>query len=121
MPREDGWFKKGNKGKPKGAKHRSTAEIREFIQKVVDNNLERLEEDLDRMGPTARWMILDKISKYFLPTLSKNENQNTTDGQVTIKVEYADQPPTSLMIDPAIEVPTPLAIPDQDLLQEPPF
>lgn len=58
---------------------------------MVDNNLARLEEDLNQMSPKNRWDVLEKISKYFLPALSKNDNTNNTTGEVTIKVEYVDK------------------------------
>jgi len=78
------------KGRPKGSKNRSTTEIRNFIQKVVDNNLSNLETDLAAMNPTNRWIIIDKITKYFLPALTKNDNNNINDGEIQINVVYKD-------------------------------
>jgi hypothetical protein len=114
MPREDGYFKKGNSGKPKGVKHKNSQEIREFIQRVVDNRLETLEDDLDRMSPTNRWLVLDKLTKYFLPTLSKNENLNQNEGGIKIMVEYQEAKAhqldnTSTLNSLASDTPTPLA------------
>lgn len=86
-------FKKGQsgnpKGKPKGAKNRTTEEIRGFIQGIVDNNLTNLEADLAAMNATNRWVILDKLTKYFLPALTKNDNNNINSGEVEIKVTYS--------------------------------
>jgi hypothetical protein len=83
------------RGRPKGSKNRTTEEMREFIQKVVDKNFERLEEDLDKMNPTNRWTIIQKITQYFMPILSKNDNNNNMTGDITINVKYIDeQPPT---------------------------
>lgn len=82
------------KGRPKGTKNRSTEEIRTFIQSVVDNNLTHLQDDLAAMNATNRWIILDKLTKYFLPALSKNDNNNLNSGEMTIRVEYEDAKPT---------------------------
>lgn len=87
-------FKKGQSGnkngRPKGAKNRSTEQIRSFIQNIVDNNLDNLEADLAAMNATNRWVILDKLTKYFLPALTKNDNNNINSGEIEIKVTYSD-------------------------------
>ncbi len=87
-------FKKGTSGnpagKPKGAKNRTTEEIRNFIQQVVDKNLVNLEADLSLMNATNRWTVIDKLTKYFLPALSKNDNNNINSGDVSITVKYED-------------------------------
>lgn len=77
-------------GRPKGAKNRTTEEIRQYIQMVMDNNLERLEDDLERMSPSHRWQTLEKLTKYFLPALSKNDNNNTLAGGLDINVVFQD-------------------------------
>lgn len=85
-------YKKGESGNPtgrkKGSKNRSTEEIRTFLQAIVNNNLSNLEADLVKMNPTNRWVIIDKLTKYFLPALTKNDNNNSNTGEITIKIEY---------------------------------
>jgi len=82
-----------NRGRKKGSLNRTTEEIRTFIQQIVDKNLANLETDLSNMNPTNRWIILDKITKYFLPALTKNDNNNMNSGEVKITVEYQDSTP----------------------------
>lgn len=77
-------------GRKKGVKNRSTEEIRTFIQSIVNNNLANLEADLEQMNATNRWIIIDKLTKYFLPALTKNDNNNMNGGEVKIQVEYID-------------------------------
>lgn len=96
MGKEKTQFKKGHSGnpagKPKGSKNRTTDEMRVFLQQVIDKNYEKLEEDLAKMSPSARWMIIEKMSKYFMPTLTKNDNDTTINGGINIRVSYDDTP-----------------------------
>jgi hypothetical protein len=82
-----------NRGRKKGSKNRTTEEMRQFIQDVVDKNFDRLEEDLDIMNPTNRWLVLQKLTNYFMPVLSKNDNTNDNTGEITINVKYKDDKP----------------------------
>ena len=82
-----------NRGRKKGSPNRSTEEIRSFIQMVTDKNLANLEDDLARMNPTNRGVIIDKLTKYFLPALTKNDNNNMNSGEISIKVIYDDTKP----------------------------
>lgn len=84
-------FKKGKPktgGRKKNTPNRTTAETRELIQKIVNQNLDSLEDDLLMMNATNRWMVLEKLTKYFLPALSKNDNNNVNSGAMKIVVEY---------------------------------
>lgn len=90
MPSSDTQFKKGNAGKPKGAVNKSTKQIREALQQIYSANMESLQTDLEKMSPFNRQQILDKLASKFLPSLTKNDNTNSIEGGVTIKVEYSD-------------------------------
>jgi len=79
------------KGRPKGSLNRTTAETRKFIQDIVNKKLDNLETDLVKMSPTNQWIILEKLTKYFLPALSKNDNTNDVSGEIKIKVVYEDE------------------------------
>lgn len=83
-------YQPAKRGRNKGSKNRTTDEIRSFIQNVVSNNLDHLEEDLEKMNPRDRWTIIEKVIKYFLPALQKNDNNNMNSGEITIKVKYDD-------------------------------
>ena len=79
-----------NRGRKKGSTNRTTQEMRDFIQKVVNKNFDRLETDLDAMPPVHRWTVIQKITQYFMPVLSKNENSNENSGEISIVVKYND-------------------------------
>lgn len=90
-----GRFEKGvsgnPNGRPKGTKNKTTQEIRNFLQCVMDDNLPKLQEDLDRMNPFQRWQILDKLSKSFLPTLTQSEVDATVNGEMKIVVLFENE------------------------------
>jgi hypothetical protein len=79
-------------GRPKGAKNRTTEEIRQHIQLVLDGQYEKLESDLDSMSPFQRTMMVEKLTKFFLPALAKNENDTTLSGEVkyNVNINFVD-------------------------------
>jgi hypothetical protein len=79
--------KSGNpKGKPKGSTNKTTAEIKEIITRVVGNQLDRLEKDLDilrKTNPSKAVEISTKLIDYVIPKMSKLD----IEGELTHKVE----------------------------------
>jgi len=66
-------FKKGEGGRPKGAKNKSTEQIRKSFSKLLSNNLEQLETDLQSLEPKERIKYLLDIAKFVVPTLKSTE------------------------------------------------
>ena len=66
-------FKKGEGGRPKGAKNKSTEQIRKSFSKILSNNLEQLETDLQSLEPKERIKYLLDIAKFVVPTLKSTE------------------------------------------------
>ncbi|WP_417237374.1 hypothetical protein [Bizionia paragorgiae] len=56
-------------GRSKGTPNRTTVEIRERFQMLLDNNLEKIQADLDTLEPKDRLQILLQLTKFVLPTL----------------------------------------------------
>jgi transcription initiation factor TFIIIB Brf1 subunit/transcription initiation factor TFIIB len=77
----------GNKGgRPKGVPNKTTAEIKEIITKIVGNQLDRLEKDLDTLRKTNPSKAIDistKLIDYVIPRMSKLD----VDGQINHKVD----------------------------------
>ena len=88
-------YKKGESGnpngRPKGAVARTTKEMKEALQFIIDNNLYRLQEDLDRMSPGVRWGVLEKLKKYVIPTMSQTKVDAEVSGDIKIKIVYEDE------------------------------
>ena len=96
MPDKKNLFKPGESGnpngRPKGSKNRTTAEIREHIQTVLDGQYEQLEADLISMKPFQRVMMIEKLTKFFLPALQKNDNDTNVSGDINVNINFVDVP-----------------------------
>lgn len=90
-----GKFKTGdeklpNSGRKKGTPNKTTAEIREAIQKVLADKVDVLAADLANMTEFKQWTILNAVAKYVLPTLNKNDNDTNVSGEINITVSFDD-------------------------------
>jgi hypothetical protein len=59
-------FTEGNPGRPKGAVNRSTKELREAIGKILNRELENIDEYKDSMTPKEWLDVLIKLLPYRL-------------------------------------------------------
>ncbi|WP_291118805.1 hypothetical protein [Flavobacterium sp. UBA6135] len=66
---------KGEKtgGRSKGTPNRTTAEIRELFQKLIDENLDTISNDLKELKPEQRLKFIIEFSKFVIPTLKATE------------------------------------------------
>jgi hypothetical protein len=83
-------FVKGQSGNPKGrvkgTPNKTTAEIKEIITRIVGNQLEHIEKDLDKIrksDPAEAMRLSQKFIEYVLPKQSKID----LEGELTHKVE----------------------------------
>lgn len=75
-------FKKGNKGKPKGAVNKVTQDIRAKFQQLLDGiSVVQMQDDLMEMEPKDRMNIIAGLSEYIIPKLART----TIDGEIGIK------------------------------------
>ena len=59
----------GKLGTRKGVPNRVNHEVRKSFQLLVENNLERLQNDLDSLEPKDRIRFILEMAKFILPTL----------------------------------------------------
>jgi hypothetical protein len=70
-------------GRTAGVVNKTTAEIREYYQKLVSNNLEQLDNDLKSLEPLQRLKMIIEISKFIVPILKATELTNVSNDKFT--------------------------------------
>ena len=83
-------FQKGQSGNPrgrrKGARGRTTEEVRRSLLKLLDDNLDRLQKDLGEMKPRDRATILVSLAKHCTPPAVNPER--LTEEQIRQIIEF---------------------------------
>ena len=83
-------------GRAKGTANKTTNEIREHYQKLISNNLELLQNDLNELEPKERLKIILELSKFVVPTLKAIEmNTDSNDNFTPIIFEFSSNEKTS--------------------------
>ena len=59
----------GKLGTRKGVPNRVNHEVRKSFKLLIENNLERLQNDLDELEPKDRIKIILEMARFILPTL----------------------------------------------------
>lgn len=80
MGRAKGTPKTG--GRKRGTPNKVNATLREFIGKIIDDNRERIIEDLQELDPYQRLLFIERLINYVLP------KQSSVDIQSQIEAEY---------------------------------
>ncbi len=78
--------KRNLNGRPKGSQNKTTAEIKEIITRIVGNQLEHIEKDLDKIrkkDPAEAMRLSQKFIEYVLPKQTRLD----LIGEVNHKVE----------------------------------
>jgi len=89
LQNEDGTFKKGNPGKPKGAVTKISVKVRESIVNFLEDNVDKIQADFDKLKPTERLRFVAEILPYAAPKLSSMQIEQDTNisGGIIIKWE----------------------------------
>jgi hypothetical protein len=74
------------KGRPKGSANKTTEDLRAIVYEFLQDNLETLQEDFDKLEPKDRLNLLDRLLKHILPTPVADISQfSDTDLQILLK------------------------------------
>jgi hypothetical protein len=84
-------FKEGNNlgGRKKGSKNKATTEIRERFKDLLEDNMDRLQEDLDDLEPKDRIKAYLDLAQYVVPKLKSTEITQDTD-QPVITIDFTE-------------------------------
>lgn len=83
--------KRENSGRKKGSKNKTTEEIRNLFQKLLENNFDKLQTDLDEMKPEQRVKAILDLSKFVIPTLKATELNATSESDIQpILISFID-------------------------------
>jgi len=63
----------GKKSSRKGIPNKTTTEIKEIFQSLLENNIEQLQRDLDKMSPVERFRSIMALCRFVLPSASTIE------------------------------------------------
>jgi hypothetical protein len=70
-------FRKGvsgnSEGRPSGTANKTTKELREILQKIIENNIKTVEKDLRLIEPEKRVKLLLQMAEFILPKLQRTE------------------------------------------------
>ncbi len=66
-------------GRQKGTPNRATADLRSWIEKLVNENREQIREDLEIIDAVERLKIVEKFISYILPKKKEVSIQDETD------------------------------------------
>ena len=86
-------FTKGNNlgtGRPKGSKNKNSQSIRDAFEKLIENNLPKLQKDLNSLEPKDRLKMIIDLASYVLPKLRSIEAK--IEDEKEIRIYFDDTP-----------------------------
>lgn len=60
-------------GRPRGSTNRVTTEMKGFLTELIDDNRQQIKDDLQRLDPKDRLLILEKFMQYTIPKMQSVE------------------------------------------------
>jgi hypothetical protein len=84
MRNSDGTFAEGNTGRKAGSLNRATKDIRDAFTLLIENNLSKLQEDLNGLEPKERVKLLLDMAQFVVPKLRSVDLKTDEEEIVTI-------------------------------------
>lgn len=94
---ENGRFKPGNPGKPKGAVVKVSVKVREAIVQFLEDNIDQVQADFKALrSPKDRLQFISEILPYAAPKLSAVQTEHH--GEVGHKIEITWNDPRDIKL-----------------------
>lgn len=92
---DTGKFSKGNQAAKGRGPNKVSMKVKESIVTFLENNMEKIQEDFDKMKPRERLMFIAEVLPYATPKLSavQSEVENNHTGGITIRWEEPNVQP----------------------------
>jgi len=89
MDRDDkGRFLSENQaGRKKGVRNRSTSEIRDSFQILLEENLEQLREDIRSLEPRERVKFMLDLATFIIPKMKSIQMNDTSEETIEIRFD----------------------------------
>tara|TARA_B110000444_G_scaffold215955_1_gene214106 strand:+ start:37 stop:357 length:321 start_codon:yes stop_codon:yes gene_type:complete len=91
-------FKQGNtlsSGRPKGASNKSTEVVKRAVANLLENNLDNIQLDLDKMKPKDRVATILQLLRFHIPTQKaveiEDNSQDTKDDYIERLMEIPEE------------------------------
>ena len=85
---EQGKFVAGNSGRPIGSKNLASSQIRDTFQLLLENNIEKIQDDLNELEPKDRIKLLLDLSNFIIPKMKSVDLK--ADKKETILIDFSE-------------------------------
>lgn len=79
-------------GRPKGTPNKITADLREFVSALLNDNREQIIADLQAVEPNQRLLFFEKLLQYVLPKQATTKvNFDNDDDEQVIYLSFGER------------------------------
>jgi hypothetical protein len=84
MRDDKGRFAEGNEGRPKGIPNKTTTEIKEAFQMLLEDNLPTLRRDISSLEPKERVKFMLELASFIIPKMKAVDLKSIDTEVITI-------------------------------------